>query len=99
MIPEGLLAQHITNVHLTKAGGVIDVGYQPQTMERAAAYPQTTVFGESQLQFSVPKNVEIDTIIINQTYASFDSMPFNFGQMVGRTPSLSSNPYCAGGNS
>lgn len=97
MIPAGLLQEHVTNVRVTKAGGVIDVGYQPQTLERAAAYPQTTNFGESQLAFSVPKNVEIDTIIINQSAAAFDSMPFNFGPMVGRTPNLSSNPYCSGG--
>ena len=97
MIPEGLLQEHVTNVRVTTAGGEVVVGYQPQTLERAAAYPQTTNFGESQLSFSVPKNVEIDTIIINQTYANFNSMPFDFGPMIGRTPNLSSNPYCAGG--
>lgn len=97
MIPTGLLQEHITNVRVTRAGGVIDVAPQPETLERAAAYPQTTNFGESQVPFSVPKNVEIDEIIINQTYSSFNSMPFDFGQMVGRTPSLSSNPYCSGG--
>ena len=99
MIPAGLLQEHVTNVRVTKAGGVIDVGYQPQTLRRAAAYPQTTFFGESQLPFTVPKNVEISEVIIHQTVSSLNSMQFNFGQLSGRTPNLSSNPYCSGGGS
>jgi hypothetical protein len=99
VIPDILLQQHVTDVRTTLGGGVIVVGEQPQTLRRAAAYPQTTFFGESQLPFTVPKNVEISEVIIHQTVSSLNSMPFNFGQMSGRTPNLSSNPYCSGGGS
>ncbi len=99
MIPDILLQEHVTNVRTTLGGGVIVVAKQDQTLERAAAYPETTFFGESQLPFSVPKNVEVSEVIIHQTISNLNSMPFNFGLMAGRTPNLSSNPYCAGGGS
>ena len=59
---------------------------------------QDNFYGQSQEGFIVPKNVQLEQVIIDQTIAWNGSMPFDFGAMIGRTPNLSNNPYCGGGS-
>ena len=93
-----LFQQHPVRQTVVTSGGVIEVAHQTQTLERAAGMLQDNFYGQSQEAFSVPKNVQLEQVIIDQTIAWNGSTPFDFGAMIGRTPNLSNNPYCGGGS-